>query len=138
MPDPTRITIHLSTPDSRRLIQARAQDAVPASHRVRASLELWSTDSEIRQLIDARAAVARAERRATMSAAARDTKITVFLDPALLKELRLARAEDDIPMTERVRAALHLWMSDPAVGGRINELAAAMNAARRHRRKDVA
>lgn len=138
MPEPTRITIHLSTPDSRRLIHARARDAVPASHRVRAALDLWSTDPGVRQLVDTLAATNRAARRSSKSAAVRDTKITVVLDPALLKQLRLARAEDDIPMTERVRAALQLWTSNAEVGRRVNELAAAMHAQRQRSKKDVA
>lgn len=134
MPDPVRLTVKLGTPENRRLIRARADDAVPASQRVRALVQMWRDDELIRAQIDKLAGQRQRAGRAKIGQAAETAKITVLLDAELNTALWDARSRDGVSLAKRVRAALDLWSTDAEFGKKVDALAASLQAAQRTRK----
>lgn len=56
--------------------------------------------------------------------------ITLYLEQSANSRLTLARAHDQVPASGRIRAALHLWHTDPALKKTINDLAKQLRANR--------
>lgn len=125
-----RITFHLDRRINRALLMARADDGVPAAERIRAALDLWSHgDVQIREQIDL---VARGllEHPATPVPTADSVKLTLALSADRAKDLTRGRADDQIPVATRIRAALTLWESDQQIRRRIDQAASELRRAR--------
>lgn len=56
--------------------------------------------------------------------------ITLYLEQSANSRLTLARAHDQVPASGRIRAALHLWHTDPALQKTVNDLAKHLRAGR--------
>lgn len=127
-PTTYKLTIHLDPEVNLALLTARVADRVPASDRIRAGLQLWSTDDTLRKRIDHAArthtgpALATIERR----------KVTVSLDLDLREKLANARISDAVPASERLRTLLELWMSDQSFRDQVDQLASQLRAGRLH------
>ena len=132
---PVRMTVTLAAADSRRLIHARGDDGVPASQRIRAAVQLWRDDPSVRAQIDAAAAAARAARLqpGSADAAAKKVKVTVLMDPTVLRDLWAARSQDKVSTTARIRAAVGLWSTDSELRTRIDTTAKELHQAQRAR-----
>ena len=138
MSTPQSITMFLDQSANSRLVLARANDQVPASGRIRAALDLWHTDPELHQRIDALAKQLRTDRLAAGPSGDAQVKISVAVGKTMRHHLGVARA-DGVPASERIRAALHLWDTDQHIRGRIDELARRNHAARKgHPADDLA
>ena len=112
----------------RQLLIARAGDKIPATDRVRAMVRLWSTDPSVRRLIDDHCG------ELTHTAQDSDAKLGVSFDgPELPRELAMARSADGITTTERIRAALDLWVADEHFRAAVDQKAARLRADRRTR-----
>lgn len=126
------LTWELSQAHHRQLAIARAEDKIPATDRLRAIVGLWSTDVHWRDQIDARSG----ELRHTTKnpAAAGEVKLSVGFDgPELPRALALARGNDGITTTDRIRAALELWTSDEQFRTTVDQEAGRLRAGRKSR-----
>lgn len=134
MPDLVRLTLTLGTPESRRLIHARADDGVPASQRVRAMVRIWRDDDLVRAQVDDLAGRRQRAGRAKVGQVQDGSKITVLLDAELNTALWDARARDGVSLAQRVRAALELWSTDVEFAKRVYAVATSLQAQQRAKR----
>lgn len=132
MSTPNTLTWELSQEHHRQLAIARAEDKIPATDRLRAIVRLWSTDVFWRSRIDTHSG----ELRHTTKdrAAAGEVKLSVGFDsPELPRALALARGNDGITTSDRIRAALDLWSSDEQFRATVDQEAGRLRAGRRSR-----
>lgn len=131
MPLTDRLTVLIDPQDNRSLMAARVGDGIPTTERLRAAVHLWHTDPELRERIDAAAADLRRRRLAERPGRADQVKAELVLGPELHQALSYARAVDRIPATERIRAVVQLWQTDPVLRGHIDAAAAGRRQSRR-------
>jgi len=104
------LTWELPRVHHRQLAIARAEDKIPASDRLRAIVQLWSTNQDLSGRINSRCSELRHSPRDATSSG---VKFSVsFEGPELPRALALARSDDGITTSERIRAALDLWSTD--------------------------
>ena len=130
MSTPQSITMFLDQSANSRLVLARAGDQVPATGRIRAMLDLWHSDPDLHEKINALAKQLRADRLAAGPTKDAQVKISVAIGKDMRHHLGVARA-DGVPASERIRAALHLWDTDQQIRDRIDELARKNHASRK-------
>ncbi len=125
------LTWELPKEQHRQLAIARAEDKIPATDRLRAMVQLWATNSAVRGLINRRGEL---RHNAKGKQGADDVKLSVtFEGPELPRALALARSNDGITTTDRIRGALDLWTGDETFRHDVDEEAARLRAARRTR-----
>ena len=131
MPTIDRITLNLTEQDNRLLGSARAEDGIPATERIRAGMQLWAENEQLRQRIDQLAAGLRRGRLTDRSdVTRRPIKFTVVLGEDMHRALAYARVTDSIPATERIRAVLQLWAQDTQMRELIDQLAGELRRGR--------
>jgi len=119
-----RLTLFLDDRDNRSLSSARIKDRIPAADRIRAAVQLWQQGGPVAERINSQAAELRRDRLARdVAGAERRIKVSVVLGEITHRALALARIEDGIPASERVRAALRLWQQDPEFRAAADQLA---------------
>jgi hypothetical protein len=52
--------------------------------------------------------------------------VNLTMSPEMKRDLELARIEDRIELTSRIRAMITLWLTDPGYRAAVDELAAQM------------
>jgi hypothetical protein len=131
MPNIDRLTLFLDDRDNRPLSSARIKDRIPAADRIRAAVQLWQQGGPVAERINCQAAELRRD-RLTRDAAGGDRriKVSVILGEVTHRALALARVEDGIPASERVRSALKLWQQDPEFRQAVDQLAAELRSQR--------
>lgn len=123
------LTWELPQEHHRQLAIARAEDKTPATDRLRAIVRLWSTDQDLRGRIDTRCGELR---HTPKNPAGGDVKLSVSFDgPELPRALALARSDDGITTSERIRAALDLWTTDEQFRSAVDQEARRLRAGRR-------
>jgi hypothetical protein len=131
MPHIDRLTLFLDDRDNRTLSSARVKDRVPAADRIRAAVLLWQKGGPTADRINSQAADLRRDRLTREAATGeRRIKVSVVLGELTHRALALARIDDGIPASERVRSALKLWQQDPEYRQAVDQLAAELRRRR--------
>ena len=111
-------TLTLPRAMKRALDLARADDGIDNTRRVRAMIELWRDNTNVRRSIE------KIARERALQVVTIDTRIAITMQRALLRDLNLARADDGIENTTRIRAVIELWQTNQRIRTMIDGLAA--------------
>ena len=111
-------TLTLPRAMKRALDLARADDGIDNTRRVRAMIELWRDNTNVRRSIE------KIARERALQVVTIDTRIAITMQRALLRDLNIARADDGIENTTRIRAVIELWQTNERIRTMIDGLAA--------------
>jgi hypothetical protein len=121
-----RMSLTLSKEMKRALDVARVDDGLEGTARIRAMITLWQEDARLRRRVDKLAMAPAHPREEEPRSQAWDARMSLTLSKEMKRALDVARVDDGLEGTARIRAMITLWQEDARLRRRVDKLAAAL------------